>query len=120
MNPSGTIAEAAQGQVPIADSRFATHDIRLSSALCCLGFSLRIDSQPIAVTIDLDNARRIMTFFHLDGSEHPQLGKTTARDIELWWNAPEGKYVIDGWNDALNAIRRVHGEREGNITLAKH
>jgi hypothetical protein len=113
------IRDAAEGLVPIGDSRFATHNIRLSAALCCLGFSLRTDSQPVAVTIDADKGQRIITFFHSDNSENPSVGKTNARDIDLWWNSPAGKYTIDGFDDALTAIRRVFAERERLIAIAR-
>ncbi len=120
-DPLGTIGDfPVAGIVPISDSRFATHDIRLSSALCCLGFSLKIDSQPVAVTLDADNERRITTFFHLDQSEIKNIkaGKISARDVELWWSCP-GKYEIEGYDDALKAIHRVHVEREAMIGLSK-
>ncbi len=112
-----TIANAPAGLQPIGDSRFATRDIRLSSALCALGFSLRLDAQPIGVTIDADNERRIVNFFHQDKTS---LGDFSARDVDLWWNSPSGKYTIVGYDDALTAMRRVHVERAKMIHLAKH
>lgn len=112
-----TVANAPSGHQPIADSRFATHDIRLSSALCALGFSLRTDAQPIGVTIDADKERRIVNFFHQDNTV---LGDFSARDVDLWWNSPAGKYTIVGYDDALTAMRRVHVERAKMIHLAKH
>ncbi len=117
----GTIGDfPVAGIVPISDSRFATHDIRLSSALCCLGFGLKLESQPVAITIDADREQRIITFFHEDQSEIPNVrsGKISARDIELWWSQP-GKFEIVGYDDALIAIHRVHVERENMIARSK-
>ncbi len=112
-----TVANAPSGNQPIGDSRFATHDIRLSSALCALGFTLRLDAQPIGVTIDADKERRVVNFFHQDKTT---LGDFSARDVDLWWNSPSGKYTIVGYDDALTAMRRVHVERAKMIHLAKH
>ncbi len=117
MDPIGTVADAPSGATPIADSRFATHDIRLSSALCALGFSLRTDAQPVGVTLDVDKQRRIIVFFHADNTA---IGNFSARDVDLWWNSPAGKFTIEGYDDALTAIRRVHVERARMIDLAKH
>jgi hypothetical protein len=108
------------GIVPISDSRFATRDIRLSSALCCLGFDVKIGAQPIATTIDAEREQRIVTFFHEDQSLNTglQAKKISARDVELWWSAP-GKFSIEGYDDALTAIHRLHRERERMIAIAK-
>lgn len=105
------------GIVPISDGRFGTRDIRLSSALCCLGFALKIDKQPVSVTIDGATERKIVTFWHDDNS--PSLDKISARDIELWWCSTPGKFSIDGYDDALSAIRRVFVERELMIAISK-
>ena len=117
MDPLGTVADAPSGAMPIGDSRFATHDIRLSSALCALGFSLRTDAQPVGVTLDVDKQRRVIVFFHSDNSA---LGNFSARDVDLWWHSPSGKYTIVGYDDALIAMRRVHVERARMIDIAKH
>lgn len=118
----GTVGDfPGTGIVPVSDSRFGTNDIRLSSALCCLGFTLKLDSQPVAVTIDADRPNApIITFFHEDQSQIPGLvaGKISARTVELWWSSP-GKYEIEGYDDALKAIHRVHVEREAMISISK-
>lgn len=116
-DPLGTIADAPLGNVPIRESRFSTHDIKLSSALCALGFALKLESQPIGVTIDADKERRIVTFFHEDKT---QLGNFSARSVELWWYSPKCKYEIEGYDDALEAMRRVHKERAQLIAVAKN
>ncbi len=116
MHPLGTVADAPSGAMPIGDTRFATHDIRLSAALCPLGFSLRLDAQPIGITINADTEKRVVTFYHQDNT---QLGNFTARDVDLWWNSPTGKYTIVGYDDALAAMRRVGVERARMIDVAK-
>ena len=117
MQPLGTVANAPAGPQPIGDSRFETTDIRLSSALCALGFSLRTDAQPVLAKIDADTAKTIVKFFHQDSTT---LGDFNARHVDLWWNSPSGKYTIVGYDDALTAMRRVHIERAKMINLAKH
>lgn len=106
--------------VPVGDYRFSTRDIRLSSALCALGFSLKIDRQPVSVTIDANTERRIIDFYHDDRTTHPKLQNISARDVDLWWRSPLGKFTIDGFDDALEAIRRVFREREGLIAVSKN
>ncbi len=115
-DPLGTIADAPSGSMPIGDSRFATHDIRLSAALCPLGFSLRLDAQPVGVTINADTQRTVVTFYHHDTNA---IRSFTAGDVDLWWNSPTGKYSIAGYDDALTAMRRVGVERAKMIDVAK-
>jgi hypothetical protein len=119
-DPIGTIAEAPSGVVPelLGDSRFSTNDIRLSAALCALGFSLKIDSQPILVTLDADKDRKVIKFFHVGVAVIGNL-KLEARFVDLWWNSPSGKYTIEGYDDALTAMRRVGVERARMIDVAK-
>ncbi len=121
-DPLGTVGDfPVAGIVPVSDSRFATNDIRLASALCCLGFALKLDAQPVAVTIDADRPNTpIITFFHEDQSTIQGLiaGKISARTVELWWSAP-GKYEIEGYDDALKAMHRVHVAREAMIMASK-
>lgn len=114
------VSDLPSGRAPITDTRFFTRDIRLSAALCALGFSLKIDRQPIAVTIDANTERRIIDFFHDDGSSHAGLEGISARDVDQWWRAPLGKYTIVGFDDALEAMRRVFKEREGLISVSKN
>jgi hypothetical protein len=102
--------------MPIGDSRFATHDIRLAAALCPLGFSLRLDAQPVGVTINADTQRTVVTFYHHDTNA---IRSFTAGDVDLWWNSPTGKYSIAGYDDALTAMRRVGVERARMIDVAK-
>lgn len=111
------VSEAASGQQPIGESRFGTHDIRLSSALCALGFALKIDAQPCTVTIDADKERRIVTFFH-EGTT--KLGDFTANHVDLWWNSPTGKFSIEGYDDALEAMKQVHVSRGEMIHISKN
>lgn len=115
-DPLGTIADAPSGSMPIGDSRFATHDIRLAAALCPLGFSLRLDAQPVGVTINADTQRTVVTFYHHDTNA---IRSFTAGDVDLWWNSPTGKYSIAGYDDALTAMRRVGVERARMIDVAK-
>lgn len=116
MQNDSRIKDAPSGQVPIQDSRFGTHDIRLSSALCALGFSLRVDAQPVTITIDADKEKRIVTFFHQSTTK---LGDFEAHRVELWWNSEPGKFSIVGYDDALTAMRRVHVERANLIKFSK-
>lgn len=116
MNVSGTIAEAPSGPIPIADSRFGTRDLKLSSALCALGFSLKLESQPLTVTIDGETRKRFVTFFHEDSTK---LGNFSATDVDAWWRAPRGKYTIEGYDDALTAMKRVHQSRWEMLQIMK-
>lgn len=111
-----TVAEAPSGQVPVVDSRFGTHDIRLSSALCALGFSLRLEAQPVVITLDANRERRTFTFYHNDTTK---LGDFTARHVELWWNAPDEMFTIEGYDDALSAMWQVHASRWEMLELIK-
>lgn len=111
-----TVGRAPDGQVPILDSRFGTHNTALSSALCALGFHLRTDAQPVSITIDADTQKPVATFFHQDTTA---LGDFSARVVDLWWNSPKGKYTIEGYDDALTAMRRVHVERSKMLQIAK-
>jgi hypothetical protein len=121
-DPLGTIADAPSGVVPelIGDSRFSTNDIRLSAALCALGFTLKVEAQPILVTLDADRDRRVIKFFHEGISILGGSLKLEARFVDLWWNSPSGKYTIVGYDDALTAMRRVGVERAQMINVAKH
>lgn len=115
-DPLGLVKDAPSGQVPFVESRFATRNIQLSSALCALGFSLKIDAQPVSITIDGDTTRRIGTFFHEGATK---LGDFLAIHVDLWWNSPPGKYTIVGYDDALTAMKRVHTERARMIDISK-
>lgn len=123
-SPAGRISDLpGAGIVPISDGRFGTRDIRLASALCCLGFALKIDKQPVSVTIDGNTEKQFVTFWHDDISQNEALNtgenKISARDVELWWTSPAGKFSIDGYDDALTAIRHVFVERDKLIRFSK-
>ena len=115
-DPLGLVKDAPSGQVPFVESRFATRNIQLSSALCALGFSLKIDAQPVSITVDGDTTCRIVTFFHEGATK---LGDFLAIHVDLWWNSPRGKYTIVGYDDALTAMKRVHSERARMIDISK-
>lgn len=117
MQKQPTVAEQPAGAVPIVESRFGTHDIRLSSALCALGYSLKIDAQPVTVTIDADKEKRIVTFYHEATSS---LCSCEAHKIDLWWASPRGKFTIEGYDDALTAMKQVHVSRGEMIHISKH
>ncbi len=99
--------------------RFTTTDIRLSSALCTLGFLLKLEAQPIDIVHDANTGKDSVYFCHEPGPI--PLGpndKAEARHVALWWSAP-GKYSIAGFDDALRAIARVFRERAIMIIAAK-
>ncbi len=107
--------------VPVNDQRFVTSDIRLSSALCCLGFPLKIHAQPVDRVYDANKEREIVSFCHEPGPiVLGDNGKLEARHVELWWVSPVGKYTISGYDDALRAIQKVHNCRGAMIRVAKN
>jgi hypothetical protein len=98
-------------------------NIRLSSVLCTLGFLLRDDAQPALPIVDFETGKRQVIFFHKpllppDAELAKRLPKLTAALIGLWWSAP-AKYSIDGYDDALLAMRRVFETREFLIGVIK-
>ncbi|HKP92328.1 MAG TPA: hypothetical protein VJS88_00400 [Chthoniobacterales bacterium] len=110
--------------------RFPSTNIRLSAALCALGFSLRDDVQPVSVVINVEAQSPAITFWHRyepepdsalanatyeEHGEHKPL-KIVAIDVLAWWNYP-GKYSIPGFDDAISAIRRVLEHREWLLAL---
>jgi len=110
--------------------RFASTNIRLSSALCALGFSLRDDVQPVSVVINVEATNPAITFWHryepepdsaianatyVEHGERKPL-KIVAIDVQAWWQYP-GKFSIPGFDDALNAVRRVLEQREWFLKL---
>ncbi len=120
------ISSLPPGQQAIGGGSFKTQDIRLSSALCTLGFMLRVNEQPVDRTWQANQEREIVTFLHdsvnLDLERRQtdlKLTKFAAADVELWWTSPRGKYSIDGYDDALNAIQGVFHNRAKMILASK-
>jgi hypothetical protein len=90
-------------------------------------FVPRVDCEPATLVIDFETKAPIVTFWH----EHTlapdapvaitfaAFGKTlTATHVGMWWTEPD-KYSIEGYDDALGAIRRVHETREWLIGVIK-
>jgi hypothetical protein len=102
---------------------YESRNIRLSSALCAFGFALRINAEPATVIIDYDTKRPIVAFWHdmtlpVDSKIRQQLPSLTANHLGLWWSKPK-EFSIEGYNDALLAIRRVFEVREWLIKVVK-
>ncbi len=106
---------------------YPSRNIRLSAALWAMQFVPRVESEPATVVIDFDTKQPVVTFWH----EHtlpPEapVAKTfaalekmlTATHVGMWWDKP-GKYSIEGYDDALQAMRRVHETREWLIGAIK-
>src|SRR5580765_26995 len=106
---------------------YPARNIRLSSALWAMQFVPRVDAEPATLVVDFETKRPVVTFWH----EHtlpPEapvaitfaaLDKLlTATHVGLWWDEP-GKYSIEGYDDALQAMRRVHEKREWLIGAIK-
>jgi hypothetical protein len=106
---------------------YPSRNIRLSSALWAMQFVPRVDAEPATLVIDFETKQPVVTFWH----EHTlapdapvaktfaAIGKTlTATHVGMWWAEPE-KYSIEGYDDALHAIRRVHQSREFLIAVIK-
>ena len=102
---------------------FASRNIRLSSALCSFGFALRVNSEPATVIIDFETQRPVVTFWHEthlpdDSPIKKHLPTLTALHLGLWWEEP-AKYSVEGYDDALRAIRRVFEAREWLVGVIK-
>ena len=106
---------------------YPSRNIRLSSALWAMQFLPRVDAEPATSVVDFETKKAIVTFWH----EHtlPEeapvaitfagMGKTlTATHVGMWWADPD-KYSIEGYDDALRAIRRVHETREWLLGVIK-
>jgi hypothetical protein len=106
---------------------YPSRNIRLSSALWAMQFVPRTEEEPATLVIDFETKKPVVTFWH----EHtlpPQApvaisfaekGKTlTATHVGIWWSDPD-KFSIEGYDDALRAIRRVHEAREWLIGVIK-
>jgi hypothetical protein len=98
-------------------------NIRLSAVLCAMGFALRDDAQPALPIVDSETRQTRIVFFHKpilppDSEVTKTLPKLTAAMIGLWWTDPT-KYLIEGYDDALLAMRRVFEAREFLIKVVK-
>ena len=84
---------------------------------------VRYTSEPATVLIDFDTQTRVVSFWHEtnlpdDSIIRKQLPALTAPMLGLWWTDPT-KYSVEGYDDALHAIRRVFEAREWLIKVAK-
>jgi hypothetical protein len=90
-------------------------------------FVPRVDAEPATSVVDFETKKPIITFWH----EHtlPEdapvaitfaaAGKIlTATHVGMWWAEP-AKYSIEGYDDALQAMRRVHETREWLLGVIK-
>jgi hypothetical protein len=106
---------------------YPSRNIRLSAALCAMGFALRMDSEPATVVVDFETKQPVVTFWH----EHTlppdapvaktfaAIGKIlTVAHVGIWWANP-GKYSIEGYDDALSAMRSVFEARQWLIGVIK-
>lgn len=121
MNPNSTIS----GRSLLAP--YASRNIRLSSALWAMQFVPRIESEPATLVVDAKTQKPVVTFWHEhDMPPEAPVYKTfagrketlKADDVGKWWEEP-GKYSIEGYDDALTAMRRVHECREWLIGVIK-
>src|ERR1043166_4431312 len=140
--PNSTNADLATANSAIRSlknpdtGRYASNNIRLSAVLCALGFPLRDDAQPCERIVEYKFKRRANCLACLRNDKHEHVdirfwhsptpiagapitqikheGKDlvlSATDVDAWWRYP-GKYTIIGFDDALNAMRRVFEARE--------
>lgn len=90
-------------------------------------FVPRVDAEPATLVVDFETKERVVTFWH----EHTckpdapvaitfaKMGKVlTATHVGMWWADPE-RYSIEGYDDALRAIRRVHEKRQWLLAIIK-
>jgi hypothetical protein len=113
------------GGSPLAP--YPSRNIRLSSALWAMQFLPRIKEEPATVVVDFETKQPVVTFWHEQTMppEAPvaisfaKLDKVLgAGHVGLWWAEPK-KYSIEGYDDALQAMRRVHETREWLIGAIK-
>jgi hypothetical protein len=90
-------------------------------------FLPRIKEEPATVVVDFDTKQPVVTFWHEQTMppEAPvaisfaKLEKILgAGHVGLWWAEPK-KYSIEGYDDALHAMRYVHETREWLIGAIK-
>jgi hypothetical protein len=90
-------------------------------------FVPRVDAEPATYVVDFETKKPIVTFWH----EHTlpadapvaitfaAAGKIlTATHVGTWWSDP-AKYSVEGYDDALAAMRRVHETREWLLGVIK-
>lgn len=90
-------------------------------------FLPRVEAEPATYVVDFETKKPVVTFWH----EHTLPADApvavtfaavdkilTATHVGVWWAEP-GKYSIEGYDDALQAIRRVHEAREWLIGVIK-
>ncbi len=75
------------------------------------------------MVVDFETQRPVVTFWHEtrlpDASPiKKQLPTLTALHLGLWWDEPK-KYSVEGYDDALRAMRRVFEMREWLIGVIK-
>jgi hypothetical protein len=106
---------------------YPSRNIRLSSALWAMQFLPRTMAEPATYVVDFETKKPVVTFWHehLLPADAPvavtfaKLDKIlTATHVGMWWAEP-GKYSIEGYDDALQSIRRVHERREWLIGVIK-
>jgi hypothetical protein len=90
-------------------------------------FFPRTESEPATCVVDFETKKPVVTFWHehtlpndapvaLTFSKINQI--LTATHVGMWWSEPD-KYSIEGYDDALLAMRRVHQVREWLIGVIK-
>jgi hypothetical protein len=106
---------------------YPSRNIRLSAALWAMQFVPRVDAEPATVVVDFETKQAIVTFWHEHtlapdapvAKSFAAIGKTlTATHVGMWWDAPS-KYSIEGYDDALMAMRNVFESREYLIGVIK-
>lgn len=73
--------------------------------------------------IDSETKRYIVAFWHEmilpnESAIHQQLPSLTANHLGLWWTDPK-RFSVEGYDDALHAMRRVFAIREWLIKVVK-
>jgi hypothetical protein len=90
-------------------------------------FVPRIDAEPATLVVDFETKQPVVTFWHQHtlppdapvAISFAALNKMlTATHVGMWWAEPE-KFSIEGYDDALWAIKRVHETREWLIKMIK-
>jgi len=90
-------------------------------------FVPRVGAEPATLVVDAETQKPVVTFWHEhDMPPEAPVYKTfaarkqqlRATDVGMWWDEP-GKYSIEGYDDALTAMRRVHECREWLIGVIK-
>jgi hypothetical protein len=107
---------------------YGSRNIALSSALWAMGFAPKINAQPTTVVVDFETKQPVVTFWHethppADSQIARKLPNLIASHIGEWWSGASrtggNQYSIDGYDDALHAMRRVREMREWLIKVVK-